>query len=487
MYAACGPESDPCGIFSFKAVYDAYCSCRRRKRSTMNALRFEADLLENLVDLSEALCTGAYQPLRSVCFITQKPKLREIFAADFRDRVVHHLLVPRLERIFEPKFIHDSYACRQGKGTHAAVNRLRFFMSIDRAILLEKIQKHVKDEQLIDLTRSIVVHDCTKQFVYKGNPRLQTKVPPHKSLFQIPLNKGLPIGNLTSQFFANIYLNELDQYVKHGLKTRYYIRYVDDCILLDRSKESLLNQKNAIESFLATELSLTLKPEMILKRVNEGADFLGYIVRPKYVLVRNRVVGNLKMKLRHFRNKIVVQGAVGGNRYTIMYLREDILRELRQMLASYLGHFKHANAHRLIEQVVQNYGYLNNIFSLGEGYRLIPLYEPPVKPHRLANQYRWFQKTYNDYRLFFQVGKFCEFFGTQAERCSSLFGLRLREDSRGLGTQCGFLLRMLETFKNRALRAGQPYAVVAESGYYPSGLKRRVITEILTFNEGEEE
>jgi len=505
MYAACGPESDPRGIFSFKTLYDAYLGCRRRKRNTINALRFEADLLENLFDLSEALAAGSYQPLRSVCFITQKPKLREIFAADFRDRVVHHLLVPQLERIFEPKFIHDSYACRKGKGTHAAANRLRFFMnkitrggrlpawfiqldiksffmSIDRTILLEKIEKHVKDEHLIGLTRRIVNHDCTENFLYKGNPGLQAKVPKNKSLFHVPPNKGLPIGNLTSQFFANVYLNELDQYVKHVLKVRYYVRYVDDCILLDMSRESLLKVRGAIEDYLAGELSLTLKPEMTLKRVSEGADFLGYIVRPAYVLVRNRVIGNLKTKLHHFRNRIMVQGAVGRNRYAIAYLREDIVRELRQTIASYLGHFKHANAHRLITNLFQKYDYLKDIFSVGKGPRLIPLYEPLFEPHGLASQYRWFQETYKDFCIFFQMGRFCEFYGMQAKRFSSLFSLKKGEDSRGLGAQCGFPMRMLKEFKRQSLLACQPHVVVAESGYYPSGLKRRVITEMATFD-----
>jgi len=506
MYAACEPESDPGGMFSFEAVYDAYCACRRRKRNTINALRFEVDLLENLFDLSEALCAGSYQPLRSVCFITQKPKLREIFAADFRDRVVHHLLVPRLERIFEPKFIHDSYACRKGKGTHAAVNRVKFFMnkitrggrlpawfmhldiksffmSIDRTILLKKIQKHVSDEQLMDLTRRIVDHDCTEQFVYKGNPGLQAKVPPHKSLFKIPPNKGLPIGNLTSQFFANVYLNELDQYVKHKLKAQYYVRYVDDCILLDDSRESLLELRGAMEGFLARELLLSLKPEMTLKRVSEGADFLGYVVRPDYVLVRNRVVGNLKRKLCHFRKRMIVEGAIGRNSYTVHHLREHVVCDLRQTLASCFGHFKHANTHRLIENIFETFDYLKKIFSVGNGYRLIPRYEPPFKPHRLARQYGWFHNNYQDYCIFFQLGTFCEFFGSQAQRFFSLVRLKKCEDSRGLGPQCGFPMRMLKEFKQRALLACRPYVVVAESGYYPSGLKRRVITEIVTFEE----
>ncbi len=367
-------------------------SCRRRKRNTINALRFEASLLDNLLDLRSRLQDGTYSPSRSVCFVAKQPKLREIFAADFRDRVVHHLLVPEIEKVFEPKFNHDSYACRKGKGTHAAVARLRhfmncvtrggrvaawfmqldirsFFMSIDREILLGILKKNIKKalynkisprpslpkrgktplnplfiegkvpplengettyrpcsslnptlekggeggfykqnsfaDALLWLAEVIVNQDCTKDFVYKGDPRLLQGIPQHKSLFHIPPGKGLPIGNLTSQFFGNVYLNELDQFVKHTLKVRHYLRYVDDFILLDTNRERLLEMTKQIGSFLKERLALDMKPDFTLTRVSEGANFLGYIVRPDYVLVRNRVIGNLRARLRHFEEEIV--------------------------------------------------------------------------------------------------------------------------------------------------------------------------------------
>jgi len=499
------PESDRCGIFSFRDVYNAYLNCRRRKRNTINALRFEADILENLFSLSESLCTGNYQPLRSVYFITQKPKLREIFAADFRDRVVHHLLVPRLERIFEPKFIYDSYACRKEKGTHAAVNRLKlfmnkitrgrrvaawfiqldissFFMSIDRTILLDKIEKHVKDKIIMDLTRRIINHDCTEKYVYKGNPGLQKKVPLNKSLFFIPPNKGLPIGNLTSQFFANVYLNELDQYVKHELKAKYYLRYVDDFILLHSSKVKLLEMRDNIKNFLSKKLLLSLKPEFAIKRVSEGSNFLGYIIRPDYVLVRNRVIRNLKTKLCYFKRKIIVEGKIGKKRYVITHLRENVVHKLRQILASYLGHFKHADSHTLIQSIFEKYTFLKNIFSINNGYRLVPLYEPDFKPHHLSSQYGWFIDRYKEYCIFFQVGNYIEFYGLQAQKFAGLFDLKVRNGIRGMGKQSGFPIKMLKRFKSKMLRARQPYIVVAESGFYRTGLKRRIITEVLIFS-----
>lgn len=535
------------GIFSFRSLYDAYIMCRRRKRNTINALRFDVELLENLYSLKCSLNNGTYNPSRSVCFVTHKPKLREIFAADFKDRVVHHLLVPLLEKIFEPKFIYDSYACRKNKGTHGAVKRLRyfmnkithggrvpawfiqldiksFFMGIDKEILTGIVERHIKDENLpliMDLTRKIINNDCTENFIYKGNPKLLDRIPPHKSLFHTPKNKGLPIGNLTSQFFANVYLNELDQYIKHTLKARYYLRYVDDLILLDSSKERLLEMKKHIEDFLQRRLTLSLKKEFKLRRVSEGADFLGYIVRHDYVLVRNRVIGNLSDKLNHFRNRIVVEGAIGKNKYTIVHMREDTIQELRQTLASYLGHFKHANAHNLTKSLFEKYPYLKYIFTplespacnggdeiefllertrglmpngedfltgftLSESDKLVPLYEPPFCPPNLKVQYLWFTERYREYCIFFHVGRFCEFYGDCAEKFASLFGIKMAKETRGMGRQCGFPIRMLKDFKKKALLEGQAYIVVAERGYYPTGLKRRVVTEILKFKKGRE-
>ncbi|MBI5749110.1 MAG: hypothetical protein HZA00_08285 [Nitrospinae bacterium] len=501
MSDAFAVESDHHGIFSFKSVYEAYITCRKRKRNTINALRFEVNLLKNLFDLIRSLSSGSYQPSRSVCFVTHTPKMREVFAADFSDRVIHHLLVPKLEKIFEPKFIYDSHACRKGKGIHAAAMRLKsfmncvtlggripawfiqldiksFFMSIDKEILLKIIERHVKDETVMELTRKIINYNNTLNYIYKGNPELLKKIPPHKTLFHTPANKGLPIGNLTSQFFANVYLNELDQYVKHTLKAKYYLRYVDDFILLDRRKERLLEMKDKIEDFLARKLVLSLKSKFFLKRVSDGADFLGYIIRHNYILVRNRVAGNLKSRLKWFSKRMIVEGKIGSKKYCIIHLRGEMIAKLRQVLASYLGHFKHANAHNLTKSLFEKYPYLKHIFTLDESDRLVPQYEPPFYPPNLRSQYKWFIERYKDYCLFFQIGRFCEFYGKEAEKFAPLFRMKMMKETRGMGKQCGFPVRMLKNFKKKALFAGQPYIVIAESGYYPPGLKRRVITEI---------
>jgi len=202
---------------SLENLYRQYYRCRRNKRNTANALRFEAEQEKNLIGLREALLDRSYQPSRSVCFFATRPKLREIFAADFRDRVVHHLLVDYLERIWEPIFIHDSYACRRAKGVHRAVERLQgflrqvtangtrrawylqldihnYFMRIDKDILYRLLAARMRDETALWLTRLLVYHDCTENHVLRGPAALLQRLPPHKTLFRAEPNKGLPIG-----------------------------------------------------------------------------------------------------------------------------------------------------------------------------------------------------------------------------------------------------------------------------------------------------
>lgn len=493
-------------LVSFESLYNAYQACRKRKRNTFNTLRFEHDLLENLRSLEDELKSGSYRPTRSVCFVTLQPKLREIFAADFRDRVVHHLLVPRLEQIFEPKFIHDSYACRKEKGTHAAAYRLRqfmqsvsrggqktawflqldvrsFFMSIDKAVLSGIIERHVKDEEVFTLARTIIHHDCTESYIFRGDRKLHDQVPKHKTLFQTPEGKGLPIGNLTSQFFANVYLNELDQYVKHTLKARHYVRYVDDFILLHESRDGLLEWKDRISEFLHDRLALTLKPEYTLKRVSEGADFLGYIIRSDYLLVRNRVVGNLKAKLARYEKRIAQYCRTKGEQAFYRF-DADAVAELRRTLASYLGHFKHANAGSLVKGLFERFAYLNAVFQLevcGGHCKLTPLTHPSDAPSCFRQQRLWFEQRYQDVCLFFRVGRFYEIYGDGAREYGPILGLTVQTGSRGTGYQCGFPAGHIARYKQICRPRGVSYAVIEENGYYASGLKQRFMIELVRY------
>jgi hypothetical protein len=191
-------------------------------------------------------------------------------------------------------------------------------------------------EDMIWLTRVIIFHDPTKNYIYKGDPELMKLISPHKSLFYSGVDKGLPIGNLTSQFFANIYLNELDKLITKILGCRNYARYVDDFIMIDGDKKILLSLINPIREFLKQHLDLDLHPNKIsLQPVSKGIDFLGYFIKPTHTLVRQKVVKRFKNKLWERRNN------------------EDGLFSISDipMIKSYLGHFGHANSFNLIKKL----------------------------------------------------------------------------------------------------------------------------------------
>ncbi|MEN8133096.1 MAG: reverse transcriptase/maturase family protein [Pseudomonadota bacterium] len=383
---------------SLENIYRQYHHCRRNKRNTVNALRFEAEQEKNLIALREALIDRSYQPRRSVCFFTTRPKLREILAADFRDRVVHHLLVDYLEKIWEPIFIHDSYACRKGKGVHKGVTRLQqfirqvtangtqpawylqldirnYFMSIDRDILFGMLAAKLSDETALWLTRMLVYHDVTENCHFRGRADLLKKIPPHKTLFGAGPDKGLPIGNLNSQFFANVYLNRLDQFVKHDLKCYHYLRYCDDFVLLSHDQQQLVDWRDQIKGFLRDELRLVLNDRQRLAPVSNGIDFLGYIVRRDYRLVRRRVVGHLKAKLKVFEAQLVsIAQGVCCYRFD-----EVVLDRLAAVLSSYLGHFKLASTWNLWRSIWRQFEFLSRYFAFDAQRRiLIRLYPAPM-------------------------------------------------------------------------------------------------------------
>ncbi len=276
-------------LYGFESLWRQYRRCRANKRNSLHQLAFEVDAEAQLLALGAELRAHRYRPGTSVCFVTGGPKPREVFAAAFRDRVVHHLLVSQQERIFEPRFIHDSYACRRGKGTLAASDRLgaqlrkvsangrrrawalqldvaSFFPSVDKSVLFELLCRPVRDPELRWLTRVVLFHDPTTDYRFRS---LRRDAPPpgqpgypvarEKSLFGKGNRQGLPIGNLTSQFWGNVYLDALDQYVKRTLRCRHYLRYVDDTVLLSESREELVAWRAAIAAFLDQRLQLCLR------------------------------------------------------------------------------------------------------------------------------------------------------------------------------------------------------------------------------------
>lgn len=290
--------------FTFAELVEAYHDCRRTKRNSASALAFEERLERNLRDLYDELQAGAYTPGRSICFVITRPKAREVWAATFRDRVVHHLLHNRIAPRFYARFIADSCACIPGRGTLYAAERLEskvrsitqnwsrpahylkcdlanFFVSIDKRIVRDLLARQISETYWMGLAETILFHDPRQDFEYRGDRALLQKVPAHKRLSSHPSHLGLPIGNLSSQFFANVYLDVLDQFVKHGLRCRHYIRYVDDFVLLHESPQWLNEAKAGIEEVLRTQLAARLNPsKTILQPIETGIDFVGQVVKP---------------------------------------------------------------------------------------------------------------------------------------------------------------------------------------------------------------
>lgn len=298
--------------FSFAELVQAYESCRQHKRNQPSALAFEQNQERALIELYEELQAGTYRPGPSICFVITRPKPREVWAAEFRDRIVHHLLYNHVSPRFYPTFIADSCACIPGRGTLYAAQRLEakvrsitqnwsrrafylkcdlanFFVSIDKRILWALLAQRIPEPQWQWLAKTILFHDPRPGVVVQSGPERLALIPPHKSLFNQPPHRGLPIGNLSSQFFANVYLNELDQFIKHRIWVRHYIRYVDDFVLLHESPQWLNDAKAQIESFLPARLGMRLNPtKTILQPVDRGIDFVGQLIKPWRRILRRR-------------------------------------------------------------------------------------------------------------------------------------------------------------------------------------------------------
>jgi hypothetical protein len=280
-------------VYDFANLYAAFRKARRGKRSRPEVAAFEYDLEAELLDLRDELSAFTYRPGPYRSFIVRESKRRLVSAAPFRDRVVHHALVSVIEPVFERRFIADSYANRVGRGTHRALDRCQgfaqrysyvlqcdvrqFFPSIDYTILRARLARHIPDEGtmwLVDrvLESGIGVLDEEYSMVWF----------PEDDLMAVFRLRGLPIGNLTSQFWANVYLDDLDQFVKRRLRCPAYLRYVDDFLLFADDKPTLWAWREAIIERLA-RLRLTLhEGRAQVYPVSEGIPFLGFRVYPDY-------------------------------------------------------------------------------------------------------------------------------------------------------------------------------------------------------------
>ncbi len=308
--------------FSFEDFDAYYLSCRRRKRNKRSARAFELALESNLWDLLTELNDGRYAPGPSTCFVITRPRPREVWAAEFRDRIVHHMLYNAIGAGIERSFIADSCACIPGRGTLYAVHRLEdkvrsitqnwsrpafylkmdianFFVSIDKGILADQLRAKIREPRWRDQALQILLHDPRPGARILTHPGTMDRVPHHKRLAEAPAGRGLPIGNLSSQFFANVHLDALDQFVKHQLRCRHYIRYVDDMIMLHESPQQLNAWRNAVDQFLRDRLRLQINPgKTILQPVDRGIDFVGQVIKPWRTTLRRRTYNSALHRLR---------------------------------------------------------------------------------------------------------------------------------------------------------------------------------------------
>ena len=323
-------------IISLENLLEAWREFVRGKRSRKDVQEFERNLMGNVISLHQDLAAKIYRHAPYEAFNISDPKPRNIHKASVRDRLLHHALYRNLHPFFERTFIADSYSCRLGKGTHKAIERFRvfayqvsknhtktawvlkgdirkFFASVDHTILTKIITRHISDKDVIGLLSQVV-----------------------ESFYSTRVGIGLPLGNLTSQLLVNVYMNEFDQFVKHRLKAKHYIRYADDFVVLSQDKKWLLDVLPKIENFLRGELCLELHPDKVsIRTLASGVDFLGWVHFPDHRVLRTTT------KKRMFRR---IQEKNGKP----------------ETAQSYLGLLGHGNAEKLKQEVTEMADILSN-------------------------------------------------------------------------------------------------------------------------------
>ena len=338
-------------IISPQALFKAWEIFKSDKRNKPDVAEFEMHLEQNIFELYRDLKNGTYQHGPYKGFWIHDPKVRRIHKAIVRDRVLHHAIFKSLNSIFEPTFIPNSFSCRVGKGTHKGVEKVtemiraesrnntrpcyalkcdvrKFFNSIDHTVLLEILGQRIKDEKVMSLMSEVVdSFDAVRT-----------------NLFD---RKGVPIGNLTSQIFANVYMNEFDQFVKQELKVKHYARYTDDFILISSDKAYLEKLLPPMQDFLRTKLFLELHPKKVtLTTHHRGVDFLGYVILPEHIKMRNKTKKRISKKLRE----------------RVQLYKRDAISEtsLESSFQSYMGVISHADAYEFGEETKNNFWFWLN-------------------------------------------------------------------------------------------------------------------------------
>lgn len=318
------------GEVSFEKLLEAHKKARRGKREKKKVILFELVLEQELLQLEKELRNGTYKHSTYTKFKVYQPKERIIMASEYKDRVVHQWYVEHfIKPYFVPQFINTTYACIEGRGMHKASKDVqkamksakvkwknyyilkmdvkKYFHNIDKRILWNILKRKIKDRKLLWLTREI--------------------------LLSTEGMRGLPLGNYTSQMFANIYLNELDQYVKHKLKCIYYYRYMDDMVILCENKEKAKNILSNIVVFLEESLKLTLNSKTRIFKDIQGINFCGYKINERRMKIRHPSKCRMKRKLKRY-TKQLKEGKI-------------TLSKIQRSIAGWLGYVKHADSYNL--------------------------------------------------------------------------------------------------------------------------------------------
>lgn len=339
-------------IYSFENLHAAYLRARRGKRDRIEVQRFELDLEGNLIQLQNELIWGEYRTGAYRKFIVTEPKERIVAALPFRDRVVQHAIVGVIEPIWERRFIADSYACRPGKGTHKGADRAqamlrkvkrehghvfvlkadisKFFYSIDHGAIKSLVRRRIACKRTLSLIDNIIDSTATL-----GDPN--------------PV--GLPIGNLTSQLFANIYLHELDEFVKHGLREKLYMRYMDDFCVVHHDKDHLHRARALIEQFLWQRLRLktNAKTQVFPVGVRHGRamDFLGYRIWTTHRRIRKSSISRISRTLRKMRR--------------LYSLGKVSMEKIGESVKSWIAHASHAESYGLRKKLLGSFAFVRGV------------------------------------------------------------------------------------------------------------------------------
>ena len=345
-------------VVDYDNLYRAYLNARLCKRYRYEVLNFSAHLEDNLVKLQKELIDRTYTLGKYREFYIYEPKKRLVMAQPFKDRVVQWAIYQVLNPVFAQGYITDSYACIKERGTHKAVKRLhywlrqvgkkpekyyflkldisKYFYRIDHDVLMGILKRKIRDDDMVFLLDKIV-----------NSSETNFGLPPGKSPGEVKRSdrvseKGMPVGNLSSQMFANLYLNELDQYCKRTLGIHFYVRYMDDVIILHQDKDQLHEWKRIIDTFLKEKLQLDLNEKTCIRPITLGVEFCGYKIWNTHIKLRKSTALKMKRNLK----KLQKEYAAG----------EVTVEEAKQTISSYLGILKHCDSYSLKRTIFGEYG-----------------------------------------------------------------------------------------------------------------------------------